>query len=153
MNKRTEFNEALKAAVKRKDVIATATVRLIIAAMKDRDIEARGRGNADGIGDAEILSMLQSMVKQRQESHETYRAAGRNDLADREAAEIQIIRGFMPQQMSEDDVAKTVDGLIVELGVKDIKEMGKVMAELKTRYAGQLDMARASGVVKQRLAG
>ncbi len=130
-----------------------ATIRLIVAALKDRDIEARGKGNADGISEAEILSLLQSMVKQRQESATTYSAAGRDDLAEREEAEIDVIRRFMPQQMSEEDVQKTVDTLIDELGVADIKDMGRVMAELKTRYAGQVDMARASGVVKERLAG
>lgn len=153
MDKRTEFNNALKAAVKSKDQVATATMRLIIAALKDRDIEARGRGHAGGIGENEILSLLQSMIKQRQESSKTYRDAGRTDLADREDAEIKVINGFLPQQMSEEEVRATVDKLITELNVSDIKEMGKVMAVLKTQYAGKLDMARASGVVKERLAG
>lgn len=152
MDKRAEFNTALKDAVKSKDGIATSTVRLIMAALKDRDIEARGKGQPDGIGESEILSMLQSMIKQRQESHKTYEDAGRQDLADREAAEIDVIKRFLPAQMSEQEVKETVDTLIAELDVHDIKEMGKVMAELKTRYAGQLDMARASGVVKERLA-
>ncbi|MCB9991521.1 MAG: GatB/YqeY domain-containing protein [Rhodospirillales bacterium] len=152
MDKRTEFNNALKEALKSKDQVAMGTIRLIIAALKDRDIEARGKGNAEGIGESEILSLLQSMVKQRQESCKIYKDAGRDDLADREAAEIEVIQRFLPQQMSEDEVQATVEGLISELGVSDIKEMGKVMAELKTRYAGQLDMARASGVVKERLA-
>jgi len=153
VDKRTEFNNALKEAVKGKDQIATSTLRLIIAALKDRDIEARGRGHAEGIGEGEILSMLQSMIKQRQESSKTYRDAGRADLADREDAEIVVINRYLPKQMSEDEVKKTVDGLISELGVKDIKEMGKVMAVLKSKYAGQLDMARASNVIKERLAG
>ena len=153
MDKRAEFNSALKEALKAKEQVATSTIRLILAALKDRDIEARGHGKPDGIGENEILSMLQSMIKQRQESHKTYADAGRQDLADREAAEIDVIKRFLPAQMSEDEVRKTVDGLIAELNVHDIKEMGKVMAELKTRYAGKLDMARASGVVKERLAG
>lgn len=153
MDKRAEFNTALKEAVKGKDVIATATMRLIIAALKDRDIEARGRGQAEGIGEAEILSMLQGMIKQRLESSKTYSDAGRTDLSDREDAEIEVIKRFLPRQMNEDEVRKTVDGLIAELGVGDIREMGKVMAALKARYAGQLDMTRASGVVKERLAG
>lgn len=152
MDKRTEFNTALKEALKSKDQVAMGTIRLIIAALKDRDIEARGKGNAEGISDAEILSLLQSMIKQRQESSETYRKAGREELAAREEAEIEVIKRFLPQQMSEDEVRQTVDGLIVELGVSDIKEMGKVMNALKSRYAGRLDMARASGVVKERLA-
>lgn len=152
MDKRTEFNTALKEALKSKDQVAMGTIRLIIAALKDRDIEARGRGNAGGISESDILSMLQSMIKQRQESSEIYRNAGRADLADREEAEILVIKRFLPQQMSEAEVLQTVEGLIIELGVSDIKEMGKIMNELKARYAGRLDMARASGVVKERLA-
>ena len=107
----------------------------------------------EGITDTEILSMMQSMVKQRQESAETYKGANRIDLYDREIGEIAVIQKFMPQQMSETEVDKAIDGLITELNVKDIKEMGKVMAELKTRYAGQLDMTKASGAIKKRLAG
>lgn len=153
MSKREEFNSALKEAVRNKDKVAMSTIRLIMAALKDRDIEARSHGKTDGIGDNEVLSLLQSMIKQRQESSKTYRDAGRDDLADREEAEIIVIQSFLPQQLSDEEVESTVDNLIGELGVADIKEMGKVMAELKTRYAGQLDMAKASGVVKQRLAG
>jgi len=152
VDKRTEFNNALKEALRNKDQVATGTIRLIVAALKDRDIEARAKGNAEGIGENEILSMLQSMIKQRQESSKTYREAGRNDLAEREEAEIEVIKRFLPAQMSEDEVRETVEGLIAELNVHDIKEMGKVMAALKARYAGKLDMAKASGVVKERLA-
>lgn len=151
MDKRTEFNNALKEAMRAKDQVGTATMRLILAALKDRDIDARGHGHADGIDEAAILSMLQSMIKQRQESEKTYADAGRMDLAEREAAEIQVIKRFLPEQMSEEEVGAAVDGLITELGVSDIKEMGKVMAELKTRYAGKLDMAKAGGIVKGRL--
>ncbi len=153
MDKRTEFNNALKDALREKDKVAMGTIRLMVAALKDRDIEARGKGNADGISESDILSMLQSMIKQRQESMKTYRDAGRDDLADREEQEIKIIERFLPQQMSEDDMRAVVDGLISELGVADIKDMGRLMAELKKRYAGQLDMGRASGVVKEKLAG
>ncbi len=152
MDRRSEFNEALKIAVKGKDPVTTSTIRLIIAAVRDRDIEARGKGNAEGIGDSDILSMLQSMIKQRQESSKTYRDADRPELADREEEEIEVVKRFLPQQMNENEVKETVEGLISELGVSDIKEMGKVMAELKTRYAGKLDMSRASGMVKERLA-
>ena len=152
MDKRTEFNNALKDALKSKDQVAMGTIRLILAALKDRDIEARGKGNADGIGESEILGLLQSMVKQRQESCKIYAEAGRTDLADREAAEIDVIRRFLPQQMGEDEVQQKVDDLISELGVSEIRDMGRVMAELKARYAGQVDMAKASNVVKDRLA-
>lgn len=153
MDKRTEFNNALKQALKNKDQVAMSTIRLMIAALKDRDIEARGKGNADGISDSEILSMMQSMIKQRQESQKTYEDAERPELAAREAAEIEVIRQFLPAQLDDDEVRAKVDQLITELNVTNIKEMGKVMAELKTRYAGQMDMGRASGVVKERLAG
>lgn len=153
MEKRTEFSAALKEALKSRDTVAMATIRLILAALKDRDIEARGRGHAEGISESDILAMLQSMIKQRQESHKTYADAGRSDLADREAAEIVVIKRFLPQQMNDSEMRETVNTLIVELGVTDIRDMGKVMAELKARYAGKLDMARASGAVKDRLAG
>lgn len=153
MDKRTELNDAMKAAMKAKDELTLSTVRLINAGIKDRDINARSSGNMDGITDTEILSMMQSMVKQRQESAETYKGANRIDLYDREIGEIAVIQKFMPQQMSETEVETAIDGLITELNVKDIKEMGKVMAELKTRYAGQLDMTKASGAIKKRLAG
>lgn len=152
MTKREEFNAALKEALKTQNKVAMSTIRLIIAALKDRDIAARGKGRAEGVSDDEILNMMQSMIKQRIESSKTYRDASRDDLADREEEEIKVIRQFLPQQMDDTEVKSTVDGLISELGVSDIKEMGKVMAELKTRYAGQLDMSRASGVVKERLA-
>lgn len=152
MDKRTELNTALKEAVKSKDTVATSTIRLISAALKDRDIAVRGEGRAEGIGESEILSMLQSMIKQRQESSVTYRKAGRDDLADREDEEIKVIRKFLPQQLDEKEVRDVVDGLIAELNVTDIREMGKVMAELKSRYAGQVDMSKASGLVKERLA-
>lgn len=151
MTKREEFSAAMKEALKNKDQIALSTVRLIAAALKDRDIAARGNGNTEGISEPEILSMLQSMIKQRQESSKTYRDAGRADLADREDAEIVIINGFLPQQLSEADVGKAIDSVITSIGAKDIKDMGKVMNELKAKYAGQMDMAKAGGVVKQKL--
>lgn len=151
MDKRTEINAALKDAMKAKDEVATGTIRLIVAAMKDRDIAARGTGNADGIGDAELLSMMQTMIKQRLESADVYKKAGRPELAAREEAEIEIIKRFLPQQMSEAEIRDKVAALITELGVGDIKEMGKVMNELKTRYAGQLDMGKASGIIKEKL--
>ncbi|MCB9988831.1 MAG: GatB/YqeY domain-containing protein [Rhodospirillales bacterium] len=154
MGKREEFNSALKDALKSKDQIAMATIRLMIAAMKDRDIAARGQGSAsEGISDNEILSMLQTMIKQRQESSKTYRDASRDDLADREEAEIEVIQRFMPKALSEDEMQEAIATIITETGAAGIKDMGKVMAELKTRYAGQLDMGRAGGVVKQKLAG
>lgn len=151
MSKREEFSAAMKEALKSKNQIALSTVRLISAALKDRDIAARSTGNTDGIAEAEILSMLQSMVKQRQESSKTYRDANRADLADREDAEIEIINSFLPAQLSDADVGSAIESVIAAIGAKDIKDMGKVMNELKAKYAGQMDMAKAGGVVKQKL--
>ena len=152
MDKRQEFNQALKEAMREKDQVAVSTIRLILAALKDRDIEARGKGK-DSVDEQEMLSMLQSMVKQRNESSVTYKEAGRDDLADRELAEIEVIKRFLPEQLSDEEVGQKVEELINELNVSDIKDMGKVMGALKARYAGQVDMAKAGSVVRQRLAG
>ncbi|HPF79018.1 MAG TPA: GatB/YqeY domain-containing protein [Alphaproteobacteria bacterium] len=152
MSKREEFTTALKEALKNKDQVAMSTIRLITAAIKDRDIAARGTGNLDGIGEAEILSLLQSMVKQRQESSKTYSDAGRPELAERELAEIKVIERFLPAQMGEDEVSAAIDSIIAEVGASDIKDMGKVMNELKAKYAGQMDMAKVGGLVKAKLA-
>lgn len=151
MDKRTELNMAMKEAMKNKDQMALATIRLIIAALKDRDIAARSAGNMDGIGEAEILSMLQSMIKQRKESLDIYSKAGRAELAAQEEAEIKIIERFLPQQMSEAEMRAKIDEIIAMVGAAGIKDMGKVMGELKARYAGQLDMGKASGLIKEKL--
>lgn len=151
MDKRTEFNNALKDALKNKDQVAAAALRLILAALKDRDIAARSKGNSEGVDESEILSMLASMIKQRQESAKTYSDAGRDDLAEREEAEVEIIQSFMPKQLSDEETSDAIDALISELGAADIKDMGKVMGELKSRYAGQIDMGKASGAVKEKL--
>jgi uncharacterized protein YqeY len=152
MSKRTELKDALVTAMKAKDQITVDTIRLINAKVKDKDIEARPAGNADGIGDAEILSLMQGMIKQRQESAEIYAKNGRPELAAQENGEIAIIKRFLPQQMDEAQMGVALDSLIAELGVKDIKDMGKLMAAVKSKYAGQMDMAKASGLVKQKLA-
>lgn len=151
MDKRTEFNDALKEAIKSKQQVTVSTIRLILAALKDRDIVERGKGHAEGVSDQEILSLLQSMIKQRKESFKTYQDANRPELAEREQQEIDVIKRFLPAQLDEQEIRAAVDNIIVELGASDIKEMGKVMSELKSRYAGQVDMGRASGVVKERL--
>ena len=151
MDKRSEFNAALKEALKEKDQIAMSTIRLILAALKDRDIVARGQGQADGIEESEILSMMQSMIKQRQESAKTYCDAGREELAEREEAEIEVIQKFLPKQLSEEEVSEIIGTLIEETGASDIKDMGKIMGRLKGEYAGQIDMGKAGGLVKTRL--
>ncbi|MBB3263707.1 hypothetical protein FHW79_001303 [Azospirillum sp. OGB3] len=148
---RTRLNEALKQAMLAKNQRAVSTVRLILAALKDRDIAARSRGVTDGIDEAEILSMLQTMIKQRGESIKLYEQGGRLELAEQEREEITVIEGFLPKQMSEEEVAAAVKTVVDEIGATCIKDMGKVMAELKARYAGQMDFAKVSGTVKQQL--
>jgi len=151
MDKRSELNAAMKDAMKNKNQTALSTIRLITAAMKDRDIAARGNGKADGIEDDEILSMLQSMIKQRQESAQTYCDAGREELAEREEAEIEVIKKFLPQQLAEEEVNAAIEKIIAEQEASSIKDMGKVMGVLKKQYAGQIDMGKAGGLVKQKL--
>ena len=137
----------MKAGAKRR----VETIRLINAALKDRDIEARGQGKT--VSDQDILASLQKMGKSRQESLEIYEKAGRPELAQQEAEEIAIIREYLPQQMSESDIAAAIDGAIAETGATSIKDMGKVVGALKSKYAGQIDFAKASTVVKARLTG
>lgn len=153
MSLRAQFSEDTKTAMKAKDAETLSTLRLISAALKDRDINARGAGNPDGIAEQEILSMLQTMIKQRQESEATYRGAGRADLADKEAAEIAVIRRYLPTQMEEPEMQAAIATVASEMGVSDIRDMGKLMAEVKARYAGRMDMAKASGLVKAHLSG
>ncbi|MDF2096343.1 GatB/YqeY domain-containing protein [Aquibaculum arenosum] len=149
---RSELNDALKGAMKAKEQQALATVRLILAALKDRDIQARSSGNADGIDDQEILELLQKMVKQRRESIVLYEKGGRDDLVAREEAEIAVIERFLPQGLSAEQTEAAVDQAIAEVEAQSIKDMGRVMALLKERYAGRMEFAKASQMVKQRLA-
>ena len=148
---RPKLNEALKDAMKAKDDVAVRTLRLILAALKDRDIAARTRGNMDGIGDDEILGLLQTMIRQRRESITLYEQGGRVDLVEQEKAEIAVIECFLPQQMSEEEVKAAVDAVIAEIGASSIKDMGRTMAELRSRYAGQMDFAKAGALVKAAL--
>lgn len=148
---REQFNERLKESLKAKDQRATGTLRLMLAALKDRDIAARGRGKTDGIGEDEILQMLQTMVKQRRESIGMYEKGNRPDLVQQEKEEIAVIEGFMPKQLGEAEIERAVKGAIGELGASGIKDMGRVMGVLKERHAGQIDFAKASAVVKKHL--
>ena len=152
-DKRTEFMDAMKASMKGGDPDTTNTIRLIIAKMKEVDIEYRGAGKGEKAPDEMLLSMMQGMIKQRQESAKIYRDAGRAELADKEDAEIKVIERFLPAQMDDAAIEQTVTGLMSELGVTEQKDMGKLMAVLKTKYAGQLDMGKASAMVKKKLAG
>jgi len=148
---REAFAERLKDAMRARDTRAVSAVRLILAALKDRDVAARGAGHAEGIGEAEIQRMLQGMVKQRRESIALYRQGNRPELARREEEEITVIESFLPQQMGEEEIAAAARAAIAETGAAGIKDMGKVMAALRERYAGTLDMAKAGAVVKQLL--
>ncbi|SEH28597.1 GatB/YqeY domain-containing protein [Magnetospirillum fulvum] len=150
---RQELSDALKTAMLGKDARTVSTVRLILAALKDRDIAARPNGLADGIPDTEILQMLQSMIKQRRESITIYEQGGRLELAEREAEEIVIIERFLPRQMNADEVAEAIRAVIADIGATGIKDMGRVMAALKERHAGLMDFSRASVVVKSALGG
>lgn len=150
---RTRLNEALKEAMRAKNQRVVSTVRLILAALKDRDIAARSRGVMDGIDEAEMLSMLQTMIKQRGESIKLYEQGGRLELAEQEREEIAVIEGFLPKQMSDEEVAGAIRTVVGEIGPTSIRDMGKVMAELKARYAGQMDFSKVSGAVKQQLSG
>ena len=148
---RTRFSDALKESLRAKRQRELATVRLILAALKDRDIAARSKGNMDGISEDEILQMLNSMVKQRRESIELYEKGGREALAQQEKEEIEVIQGFMPKQMDDSEVAAAVQAAITEAGAASVKDMGKVMGLLKDKFAGQMDFSKASGIVKQHL--
>lgn len=148
---REQFSEALKQAMRDKDALAVSTVRLILARLKERDIEARPKGNAEGIADPDIQSMLQQMIKQRRESIELYEKGNRPELAEKERGEIVIIERFLPKAMSDAEAETAIKGVITATGASSIKDMGKVMAALKEKYAGQLDPAKSSQMVKKLL--
>ena len=148
---RAALNNAFKSAMKDKEALAVSTLRLIQAAVKDRDIAARTKGYTDGISDDEILSLLQSMIKQRNESIEAFKKGGRMELAEQEAGEIAVIERFLPRQMSDDEVEKKVDTVIAEFNALTLKDMGKVMGALKERFPGRMDFSKASGFLKEKL--
>ena len=150
---RDTLNEALKEAMRARDKAAVGAIRLILAKLKEVDIAARTEASREGVADDKILSMLQGMIKQRNESISLYEKGNRADLADKEKAEIAVIERFLPRQMDEAAVAAAVREAIAAAGAKSIKDMGGVMAALKARYAGQMDFAKASAVVKKTLAG
>lgn len=149
---RDRLRQSLTTALKDRDANAVATLRLILAALKDRDIAARSTGNPDGIDDDAILALLQTMIKQRRESISFYEKGERQDLVAREQDEIQVIEGFLPRQLGDDEIQSAVVSTLSELDAKSIKDMGRVMATLRTNYAGQMDFGKASAVVKRELA-
>lgn len=148
---RTRLNESLKEAMKAREQATVSTLRLILAALKDRDIAARSKGISDGIAEDEILEMLQKMVRQRHDSIEMYQKGERPDLVEKEAAEIEIIERFLPKQLDEEEILGAVGEVIGELDASSIKDMGRVMSALKERYAGRMDFGRASAMAKDKL--
>jgi uncharacterized protein YqeY len=149
---RDEINTALREAMKARDERRVGTLRLINAAIQNADIEAQVQGEP-ALGDAEVLGLLQKMIKQRRESRDIYDKAGRQELAEQERAEIAIIQAYLPQQMSEAQAKAAIAEVIKQTGAQGMRDMGKVMAELKQGYAGKMDFGKASGLVKGLLAG
>ena len=152
MELRTRVTQAMKQAMKDKDAARLSTIRLINAAIKDRDIAARGDGQDEGVNDAEILSILGKMAKQRRESAKTYEEGGRLDLAEAELAEIDVIEEFLPRRLSDSEVTQVIDQAVAEVGAVSIRDMGRVMAVLKGKYTGQMDFGDVGTKVKTRLA-
>jgi uncharacterized protein YqeY len=147
---RDDINNALKDAMKAKNERAVSTLRMVNSTLKNADIEARGAGKP-ALTDADVLPLLQKMIKQRQESVELYKKGSREDLVAQEEAEIAIISGYLPQQMSEAEMQSAIDSAVAETGASGMKDMGKVIGILRGKYAGQMDMAKASALVKAKL--
>jgi uncharacterized protein YqeY len=150
---RAKLNDAMKEAMRARDQTALGTIRLILAKLKDVDIAARTEASREGVADDKILSMMQGMIKQRNESIVLYEKGNRADLADKEKAEIAVIERFLPKQMDEAAVEAAVREAVAAAGATTVKDMGGVMAALKAKYAGQMDFAKASAAVKKVLAG
>jgi uncharacterized protein YqeY len=148
---RQKINDAVKVAMKSQDKPRLSTLRLVTAAIKNAEIESERAGKS--LADDDLLGLMQKMIKQRQESVEIYDKAGRKELADQERAEIEVIKAFLPQQMSEAEAKAAIAEVIKETGAQGVKDMGKVMAALKQGYAGKMDFGKASGLVKSLLAG
>ncbi len=147
---REDLQKALKESMLAHDAATTSAVRLIIAGQKEKDVEARGKGAKEAT-DAELMAMMQTMIKQRNESIKMYIDGNRPELAEKEKAEIAVIERFLPKQMSEAEMATAIASIIAETGAASMKDMGKVMGALKAKYAGQLDMGKANGIIKARL--
>jgi uncharacterized protein len=152
MGLRERILDDMKAAMKSGDKAKLSTVRLMQSAIKDKDINSRTEGHESALtADAGLIDLFAKMVKQRQESAAVYDQGGRPELAEKERAEIEIIQGYMPKQLSDDEAKAAVAGVIAAIGATSVKDMGKVMAELKAKFAGQMDFAKAGGIVKSLL--
>lgn len=148
---RDELNAALKEAMRAKDMLRVTTIRMILAAFKDRDIAARTDGPDSGVGEAELVTVMQKLIKQRRDSVEAYEKGGRPELADKERAEIAVIEGFLPKQMDETEAKAAIAAAIADLGASGMKDMGKVMTLLRERHGGVMDFGKASPWVKAAL--
>ncbi len=151
MSLRERISTGLKQAMRDRDATRLSTLRLINAAIKDQDINARAKGDHDGVDDTEVLAILGKMVKQRQESARAYEEGGRLELAEKEREEITVIEEYLPRQLDENEVSKAVDAAIAETGAESIRDMGRVMATLKGKYTGQMDFGLVGPMVKGRL--
>jgi uncharacterized protein len=148
---REAFTDRLKQSMKARDARTVSAVRLILAALKERDVAARGDGYAEGVAEPDIVRMLQGMIKQRRESIALYEQGNRADLAQREVEEIGVIESFLPRQMNEDEIAAATLATIAETGAASVRDMGKVIAALRERHAGAIDFSRAGPIVKRLL--
>ena len=148
---RDRLSETLKSSMKEKKPVAVSTLRLILTAIKDRDIAARSKGVDNGISDTDILQVLQTMVRQRHDSIEMYTQGNRPELAAREAEEITVIEGFMPRQLGDAEIKAAIASVIEDTGARSIKDMGKAMGALRERFAGQMDFGNASARLKAQL--
>ena len=153
MEIRTRIQEATKDAMRSRDQLRLSTLRLIGAALKDREIAVRGEPGQTGLDEADVVALLSKMVKQRQESARAYEEGGRLELAERETQEIAIIQEFLPRQLDQAEVAAVIDRVIAELGATGVRDMGRVMGALRERHAGQMDFGAAGALVKSRLMG
>lgn len=151
MDMRDRLSTALKTAMKEKAAERLSTLRLINAAIKDREIAQRGTGDEVEVTDADILGILGKMVKQRQESARAYEEGGRLELAERELSEIKVIEEFLPKQLSDEEVEAAISGAMAEVGAESIRDMGKVMGALKAKYTGQMDFGAVGPMIKSRL--
>lgn len=147
---RDDLQNALKESMKNKDMTTVGAVRLIIAGMKEKDVDARGKGQ-EKASDSDLLAMMQNMVKQRKDSIKMYLDGNRQDLADKEQNEINVIEKFLPKQMSDADIENAIKAAIAATGAASMKDMGKVMGELKAKYVGQMDFGKANGIIKNLL--
>ncbi|MEM9319243.1 MAG: GatB/YqeY domain-containing protein [Pseudomonadota bacterium] len=151
MSLRERITAGLKTAMREKDKTRISTLRLINAAIKDQDIEARSKGTSEGVNEADVLAILGKMVKQRQESARAYEEGGRLELAEKERAEIEVIENFLPRQLSETEVEAAISAAITDAGASSIRDMGRVMGVLKGQYMGQMDFGAVGPLVKARL--